>query len=79
MIHTITEKVSEVLSCAGKSLEVSNNKSLLTLMFQSKFKATYGPILLIAWCFEISIMDIICQNINPIKSNVGEVYAYNLI
>ena len=78
VIHTIAKNVSEVIYCTDNSIKSSNNNILLSLMFRSKFWTTSGPILLRwRWC-EVSILDIIWHNINPIESGIGEVYAENL-
>ena len=75
MPNKIANKVLEVLSCTGKSIEGSNNNRLLTLMLRYKLRSIYGAIILrYRWC-EIKIMDISCPNIYPIKISVGEGYV----
>ena len=75
MPNKIANKVLEVLSCTGKSIEVSNNNRLLTLMLRYKLRSIYGAIILrYRWC-EIKIIDISCPDIYLIKIIVGEGYV----
>ena len=79
MLHTKAKKFLEVISCTWKYIEISDNNSLLTLIFWYKFRATSGPIIIRARFYEIIILDISCHNTNPIESSVCEGYAYTIV
>ena len=72
------KKASEVIYRTGNSIKSYNNDGLLSLMLRPKFVTTSGPLFLRSWHSDVSVMNIRCQNINAIKTSVGEVYVDTL-